>query len=149
MHLKKRHKGHVVSYLFIESGTYEAPNSENAQLAIDYATRVIESTTIEGGLKYELLSRENFMRYNTFMPENNKESIFVVKIMASEKTGLLEFYRWNVFLCWSAKVGEKCMQVPKYMDLLNEQGRNDWRPDKKKIVDARANFISPKKLHHG
>ena len=31
----------------------------------------------------------------------------------------------------------------KYMDLLNEQGRNDWRPDKKKIVDARANFISP------
>jgi starch-binding outer membrane protein, SusD/RagB family len=27
-------------YLFM-SGTYEAPNSENAQLAIDYATRVI------------------------------------------------------------------------------------------------------------
>ena len=42
------------------SGTYEAPNSENAQLAIDYATRVIESTTSEGGLKYELLSREKF-----------------------------------------------------------------------------------------
>lgn len=21
----------------------------------------------------------------------------------------------------------------KYMDLLNEQGRNDWRPDKKKL----------------
>lgn len=51
-------------YLFM-SGTYEAPNSENAQLAIDYATKVIESTTDEGGLKYELLSRENFMRYNT------------------------------------------------------------------------------------
>ena len=31
----------------------------------------------------------------------------------------------------------------KYMDLLNENGRNDWCPDKKRIVDARANFIVP------
>ena len=31
----------------------------------------------------------------------------------------------------------------KYIDLLNETGRNDWRPDRKKIVDARANFIEP------
>ena len=31
----------------------------------------------------------------------------------------------------------------KYIDLLNETGRNDWRPDSRKIVDARANFIDP------
>ena len=128
-------------YLFM-SGTYEAPNSENAQLAIDYATRVIESTTSEGGLKHELLSRENFMRYNTFMPENNKESIFVVKIMASEKPDY-----WNSIGGMYSYAGQQgwgeMYASAKYMDLLNEQGRNDWRPDKKKIVDARANFISP------
>ena len=128
-------------YLFM-SGTYEAPNSENAQLAIDYATKVIESTTDEGGLKYELLSRENFMRYNTFMPENNKESIFVVKIMASEKPDY-----WNSIGGMYSYAGQQgwgeMYASAKYMDLLNEQGRNDWRPDKKKIVDARANFISP------
>lgn len=31
----------------------------------------------------------------------------------------------------------------KYIDLLNETGRNDWRPEHKVIVDARANFIEP------
>lgn len=31
----------------------------------------------------------------------------------------------------------------KYMDLLNETGRNDWRPDHYTIVDARAAFIEP------
>ncbi|MCS2346769.1 hypothetical protein NXX82_22740 [Bacteroides fragilis] len=80
-------------------------------MAIDYATRVIESTTSEGGLKYELLSRENFMRYNTFMPENNKESIFVVKIMASENR-IIGILSVECILMLVSKVGEKCMQVP-------------------------------------
>lgn len=31
----------------------------------------------------------------------------------------------------------------KYIDLLNETGRNDWRPDTYKLVDARAAFIEP------
>ena len=31
----------------------------------------------------------------------------------------------------------------KYIELLNETGRNDWRPDNYKIVDARAAFIEP------
>lgn len=61
------------------SGTYENPNAEYAQKAVDYATKVIDSG------KYQLLSREDFMVYNTFTPENNDESIFVVKRMASEK----------------------------------------------------------------
>ena len=30
-----------------------------------------------------------------------------------------------------------------YLDLLNETGRNDWRPDSKKIVDARADAVAP------
>lgn len=37
----------------------------------------------------------------------------------------------------------------KYVDLLNEVGRNDWRPDKKKIIDARANFIAPQYVQNG
>ena len=37
----------------------------------------------------------------------------------------------------------------KYIDLLNETGRNDWRPDRKKIVDARANFIEPQYVMDG
>ncbi|MCB5173431.1 RagB/SusD family nutrient uptake outer membrane protein [Bacteroides fragilis] len=58
---KEAGMGHVVSYLFIEEEELmKHLNSENAQLAIDYATKVIESTTDEGGSE-ELLS-ENFMR---------------------------------------------------------------------------------------
>ena len=88
-------------YLYM-SGTYENPNREYAQLAVDYADKVINSGN------YSLLPREEFMKYNTLTPENNDESIFVVK-----------------------------------RDLLNETGRNDWRPDHYKIVDARAAFIEP------
>ena len=31
----------------------------------------------------------------------------------------------------------------KHIDMLNETGRNDWRPESYKIVDARAAFIEP------
>ncbi len=45
------------------------------------------------------------------MPENNKESIFVVKIMASEKPDY-----WNsiggMYSYVDSKAGEKCMRVP-------------------------------------
>ena len=52
-------------YLYM-SGTYEKPNTQYAQLAVDYADKVISSS------KYALLSREDFMKYNTFVPENKK-----------------------------------------------------------------------------
>ena len=64
-------------YLYM-SGTYENPNREYAQLAKEYSDKVI------GNSDYELLPREDFMLYNTLRPEDNKESIFVVKRVASE-----------------------------------------------------------------
>lgn len=124
------------------SGTYESPNAENAKLAIDYATKVIDSKNAEGGLKYTLLPREDFMRYNAFTPENNKESIFVVKIVSSEKPDY-----WNNLGGMYSYAGQQgwgeLYASAKYMDLLNENGRNDWRPDRRNIIDARANFIEP------
>lgn len=67
-------------YLYM-SGTYENPNREYAQLAVDYSNKVIENSD------YSLLPREEFMMYNTIVPENNKEDIFVVKRVASEYSG--------------------------------------------------------------
>ena len=72
-------------YLYM-SGTYENPNREYAQLAVDYADKVINSGT------YSLLPREEFMKYNTLTPENNDESIFVVKRVASEFSGYDHYY---------------------------------------------------------
>ena len=72
------------------------------------------------------------MRYNTFMPENNKESIFVVKIMASEKPDY-----WNSIGGMYSYAGQQgwgeMYASAKYMDLLNEQGRNDWVLTRKKL----------------
>ena len=52
-------------YLYM-SGTYENPNKEYAQLAVDYATKVINSGD------YSLLPRDEFMKYNTYSPDDNK-----------------------------------------------------------------------------
>ena len=62
--------------------------------------------------------------------------------MASENR-IIGILSVECILMLVSKVGGEMYASAKYMDLLNEQGRNDWRPDKKKIVDARANFISP------
>lgn len=124
-------------YLYM-SGTYESPNTQYAQLAVDYADKVISSP------KYELLSREDFMKYNTFLPENNKESIFVVKRVASEFSGFDHYYGIGGMYANIGGMGWGEMYASgKYIDLLNETGRNDWRPDHYKIVDARAAFIEP------
>jgi tetratricopeptide (TPR) repeat protein len=124
-------------YLYM-SGTYENPNTENAQLAVDYATKVI------GSGKYSLLLRDDFMKYNTFVPENNDESIFVVKRVASEFSGYDHYYGVGGMYANIGGMGWGEMYASaKYIDLLNETGRNDWRPDHKRIVDARAAFIEP------
>ena len=124
-------------YLYM-SGTYSNPNAEYAQLAVDYATKVIESG------QYELLGHDEFMTYNTIVPENNKESIFVVKRVASEFSGYDHYYGIGGMYGVVGGMGWGEMYASaKYLDLLNETGRNDWRPDSKKIVDARANFIAP------
>lgn len=124
-------------YLYM-SGTYDNPNKEYAQLAVDYATKVINSGD------YSLLPRDEFMKYNTYSPDDNKESIFVIRRVASEFSGYDHYYGIGGMYSNIGGMGWGEMYASaKYIDLLNETGRNDWRPDHKVIVDARANFIEP------
>ncbi len=84
------------------------------------------------------------MQYNTFTPENNPESIFCIKRVASEFSGYDHYYGVGGMYANIGGMGwGEMFASSKYLDLLNETGRNDWRPDSKKIVDARANFIEP------
>ncbi|MGV3761199.1 RagB/SusD family nutrient uptake outer membrane protein [Parapedobacter sp.] len=124
-------------YLYM-SGTYESPNTEFAQLAADYADKVI------GSGAYSLLPREQFMKYNTYTPENNPETIFAVKRVASEFSGYDHYYGVGGMYANIGGMGWGEMYASaKYISLLNETGRNDWRPDHYKLVDARAAFIEP------
>lgn len=124
-------------YLYM-SGTYENPNKTYAQLAVDYADKVIASP------KYRLLPREEFMKYNTFTPDANQETIFAIKRVASEFSGYDHYYGVGGMYGNIGGMGWGEMYASaKYIDLLNETGRNDWRPDHYKIVDARAAFIEP------
>lgn len=124
-------------YLYM-SGTYENPNKVYADSAKWYADAVINSG------KYSLVNREDYLKSNKTTPENYKEAIFVVKRLASEFAGFDYFYGIGGMysniggMGWGEMYGSA-----KYLDLLNETGRNDWRPGKQKIVDARANFIEP------
>lgn len=124
-------------YLYM-SGTYSAPNTEYAHFAVDYADKVINSG------KYSLLSRENFMKYNTFVPEYNEETIFAIKRVASEYSGYDHYYGVGGMYANLGGMGWGEMYASaKYIDLLDETGRNDWRPDSYNMVDARAAFIQP------
>ena len=124
-------------YLYM-SGTYTSPNTEYAQLAVDYADKVINSK------KYSLLPREEFMKYNTFVPENNAETIFAIKRVASEFSGYDHYYGIGGMYANIGGMGWGEMYASaKYIDLLDETGRNDWRPDSYNMVDARAAFIEP------
>ncbi|WP_316792299.1 RagB/SusD family nutrient uptake outer membrane protein [Pedobacter frigoris] len=125
-------------YLYM-SGTYTTPNPTYAQLAVDYATKVISGST-----RYGLLSRADFMKYSTFTPESNRETIFAIKRVASEFSGDDHYYGIGGMYSNIGGMGWGEMYASaKYIGLLNETGRNDWRPDKYKIVDARAAFIEP------
>lgn len=124
-------------YLYM-SGTYEKPNTQYAELAVEYATKVIESPN------YKLLSRSDFMKYNTILPESNKESIFVIKRLASEFTsGNLHNSIGGLYAKINGSGWGEIYPSAKYLDLLNETGRNDWRKGTEGIVDARAAFIDP------
>lgn len=122
-------------YLYM-SGTYETPNTDYAKLAVEYADKVINSG------KFTLLDRGTFMTYNTIVPSNNKESIFVVKRVASEFSGFDHYYGVGGMYANIGGMGWGEMYASaKYIDLLNETGRNDWANNV--IVDARAKFIEP------
>ncbi len=124
-------------YLFM-SGTYEHPNTEYARLTAEYASKVISSG------KYTLLSRDEFMKYPTILPQNNKESIFVVRRLASEYSGYDHYYGIGGMYAEIGGMGWGEMYASaKYLALLDETGRNDYRSDHRRIVDARAAFIEP------
>lgn len=128
-------------YLYM-SGTYEKPNAEYANLAIKYADEVINSG------KYSLLPRADFMKYNTLKPESNKESIFVVKRVASEFSGYDHYYGIGGMYSNIGGMGWGEMYASaKYISLLDETGRNDWANNK--LVDARAAFIEPQYTDDG
>lgn len=122
-------------YLYM-SGTYETPNAEYANLAIKYADEVINSPD------YSLLPRSEFMNYNRKTPESNKETIFAIKRVASEFSGYDHYYGVGGMYGVIGGMGWGEMYASaKYIDLLNETGRNDWYNNE--IVDARAAFIEP------
>nr|WP_262482950.1 RagB/SusD family nutrient uptake outer membrane protein [Arenibacter nanhaiticus] len=124
-------------YLYM-SGTYTSPNTEYAQLSVDYADKVINSG------KYSLLPRDQFMKYNTFVPENNAETIFAIKRVASEFSGYDHYYGVGGMYANLGGMGWGEMYASaKYIDLLNETGRNDWRENSYNMVDARSAFIQP------
>ena len=124
-------------YLYM-SGTYTAPNAAYAQLSVDYSDKVINSG------KYALLPRAQFMKYNTFLPESNVETIFAIKRVASEFSGFDHYYGVGGMYANLGGMGWGEMYASaKYIDLLNETGRNDWRSDSYNMVDARASFIEP------
>ena len=115
-------------YMYM-SGTFENPNTEYAQQSYDYANAVIESG------QFSLLSRENFMRYNEYAPDDpsQTETIFAVKTVASDVSD------------WGSPLGSMYAEIQgqgwgevyasaKLMDLFHETGKGK---------DARENFIHP------
>lgn len=124
-------------YLYM-SGTFDKVNTEYAQLAIDYSTKVINSGD------YSLLPREEFMHYNEKVPESNPETIFCVRRIASEFSGYDHYYGVGGMYANIGGMGwGEMFASEKYISLLNETGRNDWRPESYYLSDARAAFIEP------
>ena len=122
-------------YLFM-SGTYENPNVQYAQLAIQYAQKVIDSD------RHFLLPRERFMRYPRYIPSQNQETIFALKRVAAEFSGWDHFFGFQGMYANIGGMGWGEMFASAYhLDLLHETGRNDWFNNI--IVDARAAFIEP------
>lgn len=124
-------------YLYM-SGTYDNPNREYAQKAVEYANKVINSGN------YRLQTRDEMMSYLKPTPENNPEMIMAVKRVASEFSGWDHYYGVGGMYANIGGMGWGEMYASKkYMDILDENGRNDWRESHKRIIDARAAFIEP------
>lgn len=127
-------------YLYM-SGTYQNANTLYADSARYYADAVINSN------RFTLASRSDYLRSNVTVPESYSEDIFVVKRLATEFSG--NDYN-DVIGGMYARIGGmgwgEMYASAKYIELLNETGRNDWRPDSERIVDARARFIEPQYL---
>ncbi|RZJ99240.1 MAG: RagB/SusD family nutrient uptake outer membrane protein, partial [Flavobacterium sp.] len=73
-----------------------------------------------------------------------KETIFAIKRVATEFSGFDHYYGiGGMYANIGGQGWGEMYASAKYISLLNETGRNDWRPEKYKIVDARAAFIEP------
>ncbi|KLT70289.1 RagB/SusD family nutrient uptake outer membrane protein [Flavobacterium sp. ABG] len=117
-------------YLYM-SGTYETPNQEYATLSIDYAKKVILSG------RYNLLSRADFMKYNTFAPDasGQTETIFAVKRVASEFSGYDHYYGiGGMYANLQGQGWGEMYASAEYLDLLRKSGLKK---------DARWAFIEP------
>ena len=117
-------------YLYM-SGTYETPNQQYADLSIEYANKVI------GSGRYNLLSRTDFMKYNTFAPDasGQTETIFAVKRVASEFSGYDHFYGiGGMYANIQGQGWGEMYASAKYLDLLRKSGLKK---------DARWAFIDP------
>lgn len=117
-------------YLYM-SGTYETPNQQYADLSIEYANKVINSG------RYNLLSRADFMKYNTFAPDasGQTETIFAVKRVASEFSG--DDHYGGIGGMYANIQGQGWGEMyasAKYLDLLRKSGLKK---------DARWAFIDP------
>jgi len=120
-------------YLYM-SGTYESPNQEYANLAIQYADLVINSG------QFQLLDRTNFMKYNEMAPDANSqtETIFAIKRVASEFSP--DDFLDTIGSMYSTIDGVGWGEVYASADLINELY------DAKGYNDARWAFIRPNYL---
>ena len=124
-------------YLYM-SGTYENPNTEYADSARYYADLIINSP------QFRLVSREDYMKSARTAPENYPEAIFVIKRLATDFPGFDYYYGIGGMYSNIGGMGWGEMYASaKYIDLLDETKRNDWRKGDEGIVDARAKFIEP------
>lgn len=124
-------------YLYM-SGTYENPNTEYADSARYYADLIINSP------QFRLVSREDYMKSARTAPENYPEAIFVIKRLATDFPGFDYYYGIGGMYSNIGGMGWGEMYASaKYIELLDETKRNDWRKGDEGIIDARAKFIEP------
>lgn len=117
-------------YMYM-SGTWDNPNTQYADSAIYFANQVINNG------KYKMLSRENFMKYNTYAPDaaGQTETIFAVKRVSSEYSGFDHYYGIGGMYANIDGMGWGEMYASaKYLSLLNKHGKGK---------DARSAFIDP------
>lgn len=117
-------------YLYM-SGTYENPNQQYADLSIEYSNKVINSG------RYNLLSRSEFMKYNTYAPDDaaQTETIFAVKRVASEYSGFDHYYGiGGMYANIQGQGWGEMYASAEYLNLLRKAGRKN---------DARWAFIDP------
>ncbi len=76
--------------------------------------------------------------------KTNPEAIFVVKRVETEFSGFDHYYGIGGMYANIGGMGWGEMYASaKYIDLLNETGRNDWREESYYLSDARAAYIEP------